>query len=105
MRGGSRPWKRGWSHAKGQHAGEADDALVQFFRRRLAAVRIVHTLRTELGTDRGTAQRIARQLGYGAESVRSCVRQADIDEGQASEVSTDRSSSSPTACSRIAPSP
>jgi ABC-type transport system substrate-binding protein len=26
--GGSRPWKRGWSHAEGDQAGEADDASV-----------------------------------------------------------------------------
>lgn len=42
---------------------------------------MVRTMRAELGTDRGTAQRIALQLGYGAESVRSWVRQADIDVG------------------------
>lgn len=32
--------------------------------------------------------RVARQLGYGVESVRSWVRQADIDEGLVSGVST-----------------
>lgn len=53
-----------------------------------AAVRMVRTLRAELGTGRGTVQRVARQLGYGAESVRSWVRQADIDEGHAPGVST-----------------
>ena len=30
-----------------------------------AAVRMVRTLRAELGTDDGTVQRVARQLGYG----------------------------------------
>ena len=36
-----------------------------------AVVRMVRTLRAELGTDRGAAQRVALQLGYGVESVRS----------------------------------
>ena len=35
-----------------------------------AAVRMVRTLRAELGTARGTAQRVALQLGYAVESVR-----------------------------------
>jgi len=48
----------------------------------------VRTLRTELGTSHGTVARVANQLGYGVESVRSWVRQADIDEGQAPGVST-----------------
>ena len=45
------------------------------------AVRLVRTLRDELGTSHGTIQRVASQLGYGVESVRSWVRQADIDDG------------------------
>jgi transposase len=53
-----------------------------------AAVRMVRTLRAELGTDQGTVQRVASQLGYGTESVRLWVRQADIDEGHAPGVST-----------------
>ncbi|WP_237682919.1 IS3 family transposase [Mycolicibacterium agri] len=36
-----------------------------------AAVRMVRTLREELGTEQGTVARVARQLGYGVESVRS----------------------------------
>jgi transposase-like protein len=55
-----------------------------------AAVRMVRTLRAELGADRGTAQRVALQLGYGVESVRSWVRQADIDDGQRVGVTSDR---------------
>jgi transposase len=54
-----------------------------------AAVRMVRTLRTELGTDIGTIARVARQLGYGLESVRAWVRQAEIDEGHVPGVSTD----------------
>src|ERR1700747_1481990 len=53
-----------------------------------AAVRMVRGLRAELGTEQGTVQRVARQLGYGVESVRMWVRQADIDEGLAPGVST-----------------
>ena len=53
-----------------------------------AAVRMVRALRAELGTDHGTVQRVARQLGYGIESVRSWVRQADVDDGYAAGVTT-----------------
>ncbi len=56
------------------------------------AVRLVRALRAELGTDQGTVQRVARQLGYGAESVRSWVRQSDIDDGWAPGVSTTEAS-------------
>ena len=52
-----------------------------------AAVRMVRTLRAELGSEHGTIQRVAGQLGYGVESVRSWVRQTDIDEGYAPGVS------------------
>jgi transposase len=45
------------------------------------AVRLVRQLRAELGTDQGTVYRVAKQLGYGPESVRAWVRQADVDEG------------------------
>ena len=56
-----------------------------------AAVRMVRTLRAELGTEHGTVQRVARQLGYGIESVRSWVRQADIDDGYTPGASTSES--------------
>ena len=47
-----------------------------------AAVRMVRTLRAELG-------RVALQLGYGFESVRSWVRQADVDDGLIGGVTSD----------------
>ncbi|WDF35291.1 IS3 family transposase (plasmid) [Arthrobacter agilis] len=53
-----------------------------------AAVRMVRTLRAELGTEHGTVHRVASQLGYGTESVRSWVRQADVDDGHTAGVST-----------------
>src|SRR3954451_5125865 len=53
-----------------------------------AAVRMVRTLRAELGTEHGTVKRVAEQLGYGVESVRLWVRQADIDDGHGPGVST-----------------
>jgi transposase len=45
------------------------------------AVRLVRELRRKLGSPHGTVQRVADQLGYGVESVRQWVRQADIDDG------------------------
>lgn len=56
------------------------------------AVRMVRTLRAELGTERRTAQRVALQLDYGVESVRSWVRQVDIDDGLVGGVTSDGSS-------------
>ena len=52
------------------------------------AMRLVRQLRRELGSEHGTVQRVATQLGYGTESVRLWVRQADIDEGHAPGVTT-----------------
>ena len=45
------------------------------------AVRLVRQLRRELGTEHGTIQRVADQLGYGVETVRKWVKRADVDEG------------------------
>ncbi len=45
------------------------------------AVRLVRQLRKELGITHGTIQRVAEQIGCGVESLRSWVKQADIDEG------------------------
>ena len=55
------------------------------------AVRLVRQLRAELGTDHGTVQRIAGQLGYGVESVRNWVHQADTDEGRVGGTTTEQS--------------
>ncbi|MEX1249161.1 MAG: IS3 family transposase [Acidimicrobiia bacterium] len=45
------------------------------------AVRLVRKLRSETGERHGAVKRVADQLGYGVESVRSWVNQADINEG------------------------
>ena len=45
------------------------------------AVRLVRQLRAELGTDHGTVKRVADQLGYGVESVRTWVRVRDVSDG------------------------
>ena len=52
------------------------------------AVRMVRQLRKELGTDHGTIKRVAEQLGIGTESLRSWVRQAEIDDGVKPGVTT-----------------
>ena len=48
---------------------------------KVQAVRLVRQLRRELGSEHGTIQRVADQLGYGVETVRKVVKRADIDEG------------------------
>ncbi len=53
-----------------------------------AAVRMVRALRAEMGMTHGAVRRVADQLGYGVESVRSWVKQADVDEGTAPGVTT-----------------
>ena len=52
------------------------------------AVRLVFELRKELGTTQGTVVRIADQLGYGSESLRRWVAQAEVDAGDAPGAST-----------------
>ena len=44
-------------------------------------MRAVRQLRRELGAEHGTIRRVADQLGIGVESLRSWVKQADIDGG------------------------
>jgi len=53
-----------------------------------AAVRMVRALRAETGMTHGAVRRVAGQLGYGVEAVRTWVKQADIDEGVAPGVTT-----------------
>jgi len=52
------------------------------------AVRLVRQLRDELGTTQGTVKRVAEQLGYGVESVRGWVKQAEIDAGEQAGTTT-----------------
>ena len=56
-----------------------------------AAVRMVRSLRAETGTRTGTVRRVAEQLGYGVESVRSWVKQAEVDDGVRPGVTTSES--------------
>ena len=53
-----------------------------------AAVRMVRSLQAETGMTYGAVRRVAEQLGYGVESVRSWVKQADIDDGARPGVTT-----------------
>lgn len=71
-------WKEEWSHDNQRAAEGVFGPQVQ----RAQAVRLVRQLRREIDTDNGTIGRVARQLGYGEESVRAWVKQADIDEGK-----------------------
>lgn len=50
---------------------------------------MVRALRAETGMTHGAVKRVAQQLGYGTESVRLWVKQADVDEGVAPGVTTD----------------
>ena len=52
------------------------------------AVRLVRQLRKELGTSHGTIKRVAEQIGCGVESLRTWVKQADIDQGVEPGVTT-----------------
>jgi transposase-like protein len=52
------------------------------------AVRLVQLAREE-GRGHGSVQRIADQLGYGVESVRQWVKQADVDAGEKAGLSSE----------------
>ncbi len=52
------------------------------------AVRLVRQLRKELGTTHGTVRRVADQIGCGVESLRTWVKQSDIDDGVEPGVTT-----------------
>ena len=47
------------------------------------AVRLVRQLQAETGKKHGAIQRVAAQLGYGVESVRTWVKRAEVDAGEA----------------------
>ena len=70
-------WERGWTYAEGHHLGEAEYSSLRP-EEKTAAVRMVSAFGVELGV---SVQRVAAQLGYGTESMRSGVRQANIDVG------------------------
>ena len=53
------------------------------------AVRMVHEAVAEQGERFGVVTRVARQLGIGAESLRSWVKQAEVDDGKRPGVSTE----------------
>jgi len=53
-----------------------------------AAVRMVRSLQAETGMTHGAVRRVAQQLGYGVESVRSWVKQTDVDDGVRPGMST-----------------
>ena len=54
------------------------------------AIRLVRQIREETGRARhGAVQRVALQLGFGVETVRKWVSQADVDAGQRPGVTTE----------------
>lgn len=80
--GGSIPWKEGWRYMATKEPPKHPASRRYSDLEKEQAVRLVRQLRKELGTDQGTVDRVARRLGYGEDSVRSWVRQADTDEGK-----------------------
>lgn len=82
---------RGWSHATRERAREAHDTALHPAGEGPNRQAGPRELRRALGSDHGTVKRIALQLGYGMESVRSWVAQADIDEGHSAGLTTTES--------------
>ena len=56
-----------------------------------AAVRMVRSLQAETGMTHGAVRRVAEQLGYGVESVRSWVKRAEVDDGSRAGVTSNES--------------
>jgi transposase len=52
-------------------------------------VRLVRQIRSETGEKHGAIQRAARQLGFGVETVRKWVNQAEVDAGERAGVTTE----------------
>ena len=72
------------SHDNRDHARKAEDASV-CKQEKDQAVRLVFELRKALGTSQCTVIRIADQFGYGTESLRRWVAQAEVDAWDASD--------------------
>jgi transposase len=53
------------------------------------AIRLVRQIREETGERHGAVQRVARQLGFGVETVRKWVNQADVDAGARAGTTTE----------------
>lgn len=53
------------------------------------AVRLVRKIGAETGQSFGAVKRVAERLGYGVESLRAWVRQAEIDDGAKPGCSTE----------------
>src|SRR5450755_358718 len=88
VRGDSWPWKiKDGVHAYRSHSWEANDASV-FAWGEAGRGEDVRSLQAETGMTHGAVRRVAQQLGYGVESVRSWVKLTDVDDGVRPGMST-----------------